>query len=274
MFAGAVLSVIIYHILEGKILTLLLKENDHIKLSEGIFCSCQMAFYKTLTFGSGTMPSGVYFLYKRCGIEIADAVQVLLIQMAAQKTALVIISWIGFFFCNSFLERYWRQYKQLIWTACIVSLLLSAVIFLISFNLVIVKEFLKIFRRVHIALKDKKYSRPRKEELIMIMELEVLKLFCIYSLPFFILKHKKISLPEMITITALAFVLAGIFPSPGGFGTTEGSFFLLFSRIISYKETAEIIFLYRVFTIAVPFVMKCFFTLREVKKEDKKETPV
>ena len=216
------------------------------------------------------MPSGVYFLYKKCGIEIADAVQVLFIQMAAQKTALVIISWMGLFFCNPFLEKYWRQYKQLIWIACIVSLILSAFIFLISFNLVIVKEFLKIFRWVHIALKDKKHSRPRKEEFIMIMELEVLKLLCVYSLPFFILKNKKFSLPEIITVTAFVFVLAGVFPSPGGLGTTEGSFFLLFSKIISYKETAEIIFLYRVCTIMVPFVMKCFFTL----KEGKKETPV
>ncbi|HIU74629.1 MAG TPA: flippase-like domain-containing protein, partial [Candidatus Pelethocola excrementipullorum] len=58
-----------------------------------------------------------------------------------------------------------------------------------------------------------------------------------------------------MALTSMVYVLSGVIPSPGGIGSLEFVFILLFGEIIAGEQAASIIILFRLLISVVPFLI-------------------
>lgn len=91
-----------------------------------------------------------------------------------------------------------------------------------------------------------------RRDIILVLLMELVKLGCWYVIPYTILHPAGSGIFETACVTSLILMLAGIIPAPGGLGSTEGVFILLFSRIAGGIEAASAMLLYRFATYMVP----------------------
>ena len=111
-----------------------------------------------------------------------------------------------------------------------------------------------------------------KDLMIRRFVIDTLKIFTLYSIPFFAAKALNMDmgwseLKLIIILTAFVYMFAAFIPSPGAAGGTEGTFVILFAPLLG-PATASVMLLWRFLTyyltMLVSFII--FASIKEMKK--------
>ena len=108
-----------------------------------------------------------------------------------------------------------------------------------------------------------------KKKLFLLLGLEILKLGCWYVIPAVLLSDLSVSPAACIGTAALAATMSGILPAPGGLGTTEAVFVLMFSCLVPQSRAVSAMLLYRFATYMLPCILGgiCVFITGKMKAE-------
>lgn len=260
---------VLYNLSEGLVYVWLARRHQKdFQYRDGIACSYYTAFYRTVTLGSGTAAATVYFLYKK-GIQVPEGVAISTVQYVLQRIAAAVLGGMGFLLCGSYMNSWFGEYHmELILGYC-----LTAAICLILILACVSEQFHRALawlgRKVvrgqkyedKIMQMEDKSKLLRQETLelikdrknvILVLLFELVKLSCWYVIPYIILGPAESDIFETACVTSLALMLAGIIPAPGGVGSTEGVFILLFTRIAGGIRATSAMLLYRFATYMVP----------------------
>lgn len=132
-----------------------------------------------------------------------------------------------------------------------------------------------------------KYNKSMNRNLklnIKLYLLTFLQLMCIFSIPFFIYKSFGYTgFPYLSMLSAQAFVtmISSYTPLPGGSGTTEGSFIVIFQKFFDSENINQAMLLWRFITYYLSIIVGAFFVKFASKAEklslslnEKQELPI
>lgn len=98
-----------------------------------------------------------------------------------------------------------------------------------------------------------------------VVVLNVLKLCCLYCIPFFCIKVLGVPGPtfwQVQLLTALMHLISNALPNIAGVGPVEFAFMMIFSHYIEYAQASSALILYRIATFFFPFILSIFVFLK------------
>lgn len=121
---------------------------------------------------------------------------------------------------------------------------------------------------------DALYSQSRRllhdrKCLIKIVVLDILKMCCLYGIPFLCMKMLRVrilSFWQVQLLTALMHLISNALPNIAGVGPVEFAFMLIFSHYIEYAQASSALILYRTATFFFPFILSIFVFLAVQKR--------
>lgn len=240
---------------------------------DGIFASCYMTFYRIVTFGSGALVAEVYY-YRKKGARISQGTGITVLRMLIYKSALSVIAVLGLLFYGRSLTALSGVNVSLVVIGLIftVVVVVGMIIVTSSFNLQILfvnvanklfkKEKLrqlvdKINLQIYALREAVKYVLRDPSALASILCWNIVKLFCWYTIPYLVLTSRHPDLPfnQLFFFTSFVVILAGVIPAPGGLGSFEFVYLLLFSPIVGKVDATSSMLLYRFVTYLLPFLI-------------------
>lgn len=104
---------------------------------------------------------------------------------------------------------------------------------------------------------------------LKLIPLNILKLFCLYMIPFWCIRF--LDLPgigfwKSQALSSILVLIAGVLPNVAGMGPTELAFILLFSVCIGRVQATAALVLYRIATYFFPFLISIMVFIRIEKK--------
>lgn len=283
---GICVMSVIYHVLEGMITATLAREynpafTNRMGLGNAFFCS----FYRLATLGSGAGVAAVLYLGEH-GVEHSKGLGLYTLQYAFHRISIVLFSFLFFIFNWKFMYGKFESYMWLIFVGYGVTFVIT--LFLILFCcstrfhkilFCLLEKIDQMFNRrfeVKIAslrghcqmMEDASRHLLRKKSMVIgIILLTMIRSSFWYAIPYLIfMGHSDISLMETLAVTSLTVMLAAVVPTPGGIGSTEFVFTMLFAGIVGSGLAGSASLLYRFGTFVFPFVVGAFIVLgRNVK---------
>lgn len=261
-----------YMLLEGLIVWLTAgADSPTINIIDGICCAFHCSFVRLLTFGSGGGVGEVWFLGKK-GIDPAKATGMSMLQYLIQKAAVALLgiaAYILYFLRQDNSNSYYTPY--ILFAAFItvgIGTALALILFSQTFRTVLLRLLHMICSQFPCLQKKEQLFHRQVENLqlgsrllarkhwriVGILILNFGKYFCWFSTPYILYgSGEEISPGISISLMALATMLAGAIPAPGGYGSIEFMLLLLFSPILSKGQVLSLSILYRFVTSFFPF---------------------
>lgn len=264
-----------YFFCEGRIISLLgTRYQPDFTVWDGIAGSFYCEFYRLLTLGSMTGAAEIYFLHTK-KIPFAKGTGMCLVQYLIQRMAIAIL---GFLSCAFVLLCYPKVIQEHNWQivlSYIVTLLVVCGLIFIGtckktttwlfclFERKMDKRpqikflLIKLNDQVNILQSEVQVLLHQHKTMLRLLFYNILKMLCWFSIPGILLFDigDPASLLPHIALTSMVYVLSGVIPSPGGIGSLEFVFILLFGEIIAGEQAASIIILFRLMISVVPFLI-------------------
>ena len=262
-----------YFICEGRIIAILgNRYQPSFTLWHGISAAFFCEFYRLLTLGSMTGVAEIYYLHTN-KIPAAKGTGMCLVQYLIQRMS---IAALGLASCVIVLIRYPNVVQvhswQIILSYLITILVLCGLIFIGTckkattwlFCLVErkagqrLKSLLgKAHEQVNILQSEVQHLLKERQMMLRLLLQNIIKMLCWFSIPAILLFNpgNPASFLSNMALTSMVYVLSGVIPSPGGIGSLEFVFILLFGEIIAGEQAASIIILYRLLISVVPFLI-------------------
>ncbi|MDD3277916.1 MAG: lysylphosphatidylglycerol synthase transmembrane domain-containing protein [Lachnospiraceae bacterium] len=271
----ALLCSLLYFFWEGSILTLLSRKyNRNFGRTDGITGAFFAQFYRMLTLGSGTALSEIYYLHTK-KIPAASATGMCLVQYLAQRMTIAFLGLLsGAYLFVNHPDLVLRHRFQIILSYSLALIVLGVIVFAGTCKRAVARIF--CFLELHLRQNSRFYANLfaikqqvdlfqqacrelllEKARLLRLFFLNILKLLCNMVIPAILLFQSEA--PEdfflHMALTGMAFVLAGVIPAPGGIGSLEWVFVLLFRGIVSTGTAAAAVIIYRLLTSMLPFLI-------------------
>lgn len=260
---------LMYQFFDGLSLRSIAKKLDFkMSIFDAFRCSLYSAFYRVITFGSATYISIIYF-FKKLGLEAMDGFSISTVNYIAQRIAVVITSLTFYLMNYDFMKKYFSKYTNYLLFGILFTGIVVIFLILISASEKFHKLIMMIFKldkkgrfvNIKRKLEDSLNVNSTKDLLVdkvlflKIILLNILKLFCWYLIPYIIFRGKfDYTLFDYVSITALVVSLLGVIPAPGGMGSTEFVFGMLFSKLMNTNSAMSGMFLYRFANFIIPTV--------------------
>ena len=272
------------NLIEGiNILLLSRTFNKDFKIKNGIGYSFYFNFYKIVTFGSGSYIASVYYLEKK-DLSSSEGLGVFILNYLFYEISIIIINSICIIFNYDFINSNYIDYIFIIKLAYIITMITVILLLFICIS----KNFHKFLLFILLKLKDKlKYKEAieflydmvfnlgdsskllLKNKAIIVSEilLNIIKLLILYIISYISIKEIYVSMNilDVITITSLTTLLAGIIPTPGGMASIEFVYVLLFSIIINAVQATSAMLIYRFASFIIPFLIGCVYSILKLK---------
>lgn len=264
-----------YFICEGRIISLLgIRYQPSFTVWNGISAAFFCEFYRLLTLGSMTGVAEIYFLHTN-KIPAAKGTGMCLVQYLIQRMTIAIL---GFVSCVIVLIQFPNLVQvhswQIILSYLITILVLCGLIFIGTCKKTTTWLFCLIERKagqkpkiknllyktneqVNILQSEVQILLQERRMMLRLLAQNIVKMICWFAIPAILLfnpENPAAFLPHM-ALTSMAFVLSGVIPSPGGIGSLEFVFILLFGEIMAGEQAASIIILFRLLISVVPFMI-------------------
>ncbi|MBL1229447.1 flippase-like domain-containing protein [Enterococcus sp. BWB1-3] len=281
---------VFYQIVEGRsIKEIVYSFQPDFTTKDGFFASCYVAFYRIVSFGTGTLVSEVLY-YRKKALATSQAIGITALHMIMYKLAVIFLAVLGLIF----------QFPLLYSNApMMIPFILASLIF--SFLIVVVILALSISIRLQVFLTvwaDKHIKRPKLRDwvdqwniqiyslrdtvqtvikdhsaMIRIFMWNVGKVLIWLVIPYVALVEHHSSLDLLLTLsyTSFAIVLAGVIPTPAGIGSFEFVYLLLFKPLVGTVDAVSSLLLYRFGSFVLPFLIGMVYVMIEKRKEIKKE---
>lgn len=275
LLLAALFLSLLYYFLEGKVIALLGgREHPDFKYRTGVTASFFCEFYRMASLGSLTAVSEIFFLHTN-GIPAARGTGMYLVQYGLQRLSIALLGIAGgivvFFHYPAIISGHSGQ--------IVLSYLLTFfLVFLLLFAGICKNATGRLFcfaeRRLPLKPRSKRSLFRvslqadtlqqevaglfhEKKRLLLIFLFSLLKMLCRFLIPAVLLfdpGHPEQILPTL-ALTSMVFVLSGVIPAPGGLGSLEFVFLLLFSSVIPSETAASVMLLFRLLISAVPFLI-------------------
>ena len=267
---------IMYQVFDGCIVTKTLRTCDStFSYKNGIICSYYYSFFRVITFGSGTALAGMHYAGKK-GIPLYKSFGIFTINYMFQRVVITIYFLIVYLVNFGTMKKLYSSYNRYIAAGTIISALIAIVLIsvctceklhLCVFDLL--DKYVKNDRYLHKIgdLKEKSYLLRKsskdilknKNLIVSLLLLNIIKLTCWYSIPLMIIKGESgVNDFFFIALTSMVTALAGIIPSPGGVGSTEFIFLVVFAPLTGKTSALSLAILYRSATYFLPFIIGIF----------------
>ncbi|MEI5992855.1 lysylphosphatidylglycerol synthase transmembrane domain-containing protein [Candidatus Enterococcus mansonii] len=288
-----VLLGVLYQIVEGRSIKEIAScfQND-FTTKDGFFTSCYVAFYRVISFGTGTLLSEIYF-YKKKKLSISQGIGVTALHMIMYKVAVIFLSVLGLVIQFSlFYERAPKMIPFiLVGVILTFAIIFSLLILSSSINLQVflVKWTNKHFKRQGLrdwvdkanmqiySLRETVQTITKdRSAMIRIFGWNVAKLLFWYVIPYLVLieNHPNIDFLLVVSFTSFSVILSGVFPTPAGIGPFEFVYLLLFRPLVGTVDAVSSLLLYRFGSFVLPFLIGFGYVLIEKRQEIKKELHV
>lgn len=279
-----------YQIIEGQSIKEIASHfSPSFTTKDGFFASCYVAFYRVISFGTGTLVSEVFY-YKKKDLAVSQGVGVTALHMIMYKAAVIFLSAVGLVIQFSMFYESRPGMIPFILAGMILT-------FLIIFALLILSSSvnLQIFL---IKWANKRLKRQKSRDLvdkwnlqiyslretvqtitkdrsamIRIFSWNVSKLLFWYVIPYIVLviKYPEIDFLLVLSLTSFAVILSGVFPTPAGIGPFEFVYLMLFKPLVGTVDAISSLLLYRFGSFVLPFLIGMVFVLVEKRREIKSE---
>ncbi|MCI1904082.1 MAG: flippase-like domain-containing protein [Enterococcaceae bacterium] len=288
-----------YQMMEGEaIATLARPFQPAFRARDGFFASCYTAFFRLITFSTGTIVAEYHFYHKH-RIPPSKSVSIVALRTVFYKVVVMIYVLISLILLFPFMRA---QEPKMFWVIFFGLLLSTLMIFVIlgvminiSFQVLLLKIANRLFKsqkwraRVdHLNLEICEL-RSAVEEALQNRSLVWRVTLCSLAkvvfwllIPYVVLYSTgDISLLQAVGLTSFAIIIAGVIPSPAGIGSFDFAFVLLFKPVVGTVEAASALLLYRFATYLLPFLIGMVYaawqnqkklrtTVEELQKEEKK----
>lgn len=254
----------------------------------GICCASSVAFFRVVTFGSGTTISEVLF-YRSKGMDTSDGIGMTILHMIFYKTALLLTSICALFYTYSWLTHTFHHVLLFLILGMILTLLMIVLLLFITLKenwhrrLVTFldrkikraswRQKLKKFNEQVISLRasvQKMIAEPA--HVFFVFVLNIGKLFFWYSIPYIVLhQESNISYLFSISLVALTLILSGVIPTPAGIGSFEFVYMLLFRPVVGTVLAISSLLLYRFASYIFPFICGMIYEGMKKRKQLKRE---
>lgn len=250
----------------------------------GFWTSCYIAFYRIVSFGTGTLISEIYF-YNKKGMKFSQGAGVTALHMIMYKVAVITYAVFGLLIQFSLL---YENSPTMIWFI-IAGIILTALIILflvvISVSLNLQVFFVKITNRLFKSDRLRNWVDTCNSQIYSLRETvqtiikdptallriyfwNMLKLIFWYIMPYLFLIENHPDLDFLLTFSFISFavVLSGVIPTPAGIGSFEFVYLLLFRPVVGTVDAVSSLLLYRFSSFILPFIYGFFYVMVEKRK--------
>jgi uncharacterized membrane protein YbhN (UPF0104 family) len=281
---------VIYQVVEGRsIKAIAACFQKGFTIKDGFFTSCYVAFYRVISFGTGTLLSEIYF-YKKKGLSVSKGIGITALHMIMYKVAVIFWAVLGLIIQFSLFYEHSPKMIPFILAGVILT-------FAIIFSLLVLSSSINLqvllTSWAHKHLKRKKlrdwadkcniqiYSLRETVQTITqdrsawlrVLGWNIAKLPCWYVIPYIVLleNHPTIDFLLVFSFTSFAVILSGVFPTPAGIGPFEFVYLLLFKPLVGTVDAVASLLLYRFASFVLPFIIGFVFVVVEKRREIKSE---
>lgn len=242
-------------------------------------------FGSVSTLSVGSLPMQSYYLH-RCGLMAGSGVGTMTLEYVFHKSSILLYTTIMILMKRHWLYKGGSGFTQYLWLGYgICSLIIVVLLLLCSWDRIQrlaawlidhLPETEKWDDHKHLWKSNLTALYAESKQLLhdrwcilKVLGLNILKLVCLYSIPFFIMRMLGIaalSFWQVQLLTALMHLISNALPNVAGVGPVEFTFVLVFSHYVEYTQASSALILYRVATFFFPFVLSIFVFLRVQKR--------
>lgn len=276
-----------YFLAEGGVITVMAKScTGIVSFQSGFACALYCSFFRLVTFGSGSGVAEVYYLNKK-GMKAAEATGMSLVQYLIQKITICVMGAVSFFVCFRYVEQYIGEYQGYIALAVLITMAIGAGILLITVfergKNVLFFYLKKAAKRENWNQKVKKVEEQadilqdgakklyhKKHCLFLAFFLNLAKYFFWFLTPYVLYgDEERLTLLVSLVLMALATMVAGVIPTPSGYGSLDAMIILLFHPLLGDAKIVSLVILYRVVVSLFPFLIGMVVAAWSLRKEKK-----
>ena len=292
-FLPVVFLGILYECMDALPYWLLMKyEGEKIRYGDVVRLVYLGIFLNVTTFGAGIKPAQTYYLHKK-GVDTGKAFSLMTIPYVFHKTAIMIYAGGALLLWGNTLIDLFGNGRFYIYAGFLLSAGIILALILVCTSRRLNRFLASLLERL--SGRKKKWSsvldtwrkaledlRQESSALVknpfywgMALGLDILKMTCYYSMPFFAVKAvggevSVSSLPIIIGIYALIQILAGVIPSTGGLGPAEVLYLLMFSPLFGEAAAGSTMVLCRMGNYYLPFLIGMAGAVGTMKKKKEK----
>ncbi len=242
-------------------------------------------FGNVATFSAGIIPMQSYYLYKY-GIQVGNSVGMMNLKYIFHKLTIFIYAGVMIFFNRVWIKSAVPELMKYIYIGFGVCAVIIEFLILICTLEPVQKLLMKLIEKLpdtskwekrksvwisnlQALYKESKTILSNKICCINIVAVNLLKLFCLYTIPFVCIKM--LNLPEIIfteiqILSSVMLLITGVLPNIAGLGAAEFSFLLIFSNFMGRIEASSALVLYRTATYFFPFILSIFvvFNIKKI----------
>lgn len=262
---------------------------SHSRRRNGVRIAFLCEFYRMATLGSGAGIAEIHYMREN-GIEPGNATALTMIQYMCKRTAVLLLGGMGFILLSrsESTSSLCGEYAVLMGIGCLLSVAVIAVFLCLALSSRIAAGVLWLLgqlsqrfpsweRRIdgwreQILLLGScgKDILRQKKKMASVLLGQLGKLLLFYSIPMCFLRGETgLRVAEGIFLTAAAYMLSGVIPTPSGAGSLEVIFVLFFSRYTGSDRALSVILLFRFATWILPFAVGGVLLLAERVEERK-----
>ncbi|MGC6767062.1 lysylphosphatidylglycerol synthase transmembrane domain-containing protein [Enterococcus sp. LJL51] len=281
---------VVYQMVEGRsIREIAVNFQPKFTSKDGFFASCYVAFYRIISFGTGTLVSEVLF-YRKKGLAVSQGMGVTALHMIMYKLAVVFWAVIGLIFQFSYLYTHSPKMIPFIVIGMIITFVIIFVIMVLSVSIKL-QVVLTVWASKHIkrqklrdwvdkcnlqiySLRDTMQTIVKDRSAVLrIFVWNAAKVFIWLVIPYVALveAHPLIDFIQTWAFTSFAIVLSGVIPTPAGIGSFEFVYLLLFKPLVGTVDAVSSLLLYRFSSFVLPFLLGMVYVIMEKRKKIKEE---
>lgn len=276
LLALASLLALAYYFCEGRIISLLaVKYNPRFSVRSGMAGAFFCEFYRLLTLGSMTAVAEIYFLHTR-KIPAAKGTGMCLVQYLIQRLTIAFLGILASVVVLLHYPKVIREHTgQIILSYLLTVLVVLGLIFTGTCRQATTRLFCFVERKsprspriMSTLFKAKTQADTLQSEvrdllfrergkMAKLFAYNLIKMICWFLIPAILLfdMENPFAVVPQVSLTAMVFVLAGVIPAPGGIGSLEFVFVLLFGEIVAAAEASSVIILFRLLISVLPFLI-------------------
>jgi uncharacterized protein (TIRG00374 family) len=275
-----------YQLVEGRSIKEIVQYfNKDFTTIDGFFTSCYVAFYRVISFGTGTLLSEIYF-YKKKGSAVSQGVGMTALHMIMYKAAVIFLAIVGLIIQFSLFYENAPTMIPFIFAGIILTLIIIAVLLILSSSLNLQIGLIifanRYFKRpklrawvdscnlqIYSLRETVQTIMQDRSALLRIFGWNVAKLLFWYIIPYVILvvQHPDIDFLLVVSFTSFAVILSGVIPTPAGIGPFEFVYLLLFKPLVGNVDAVASVLLYRFASFVLPFLIGMGYVVAEKRRE-------
>lgn len=271
---------IAYQYLEGKMVKETIAPfSKTFTTINGMMASCYAAFYRVITFGTGTIFAEINF-YHRKKLTLSQSVGIAILRFILFKVASLTIALIALIVSFKDLYQFSPSFVWVLIIGILINIALSGGLLIAALS---IKLQISLVNVCHRFLKNEKAREAvdrgnlqinalrkmlhemmgNKSVLFKVYFWSLVRILVWFIIPYVCLRDNHPDLNFFLTVSLISFitVIAGVIPTPAGIGSFEFVYLIVFRELVGTVDAASSLLLYRYSTFLIPFLIGLIYVV-------------